>query len=121
MIIRNKSGIWGEIYAARYLRDMGCEILASNFRSRFGEADLVASVDGRMLVVEVKTRDENTDIRPMEAVDQGKKERLIKTAEVFMKAAGIDSLQPRFDVCEVWLGADYKPAKINYIENAFET
>lgn len=119
-MIRNKSGIWGEVYTARYLRDMGCEILASNFKCRFGEADLIASKGDEMFVVEVKSRDESTSVRPMEAVDKGKKERLIKTAEAFIKASGL-SFQPRFDVAEVYLGNEYELVKINYIENAFES
>ena len=38
----NKSGAWGEIFAARYLRDSGYKIITGNFRSRLGEIDLIA-------------------------------------------------------------------------------
>ena len=41
-MIRNKIGVWGEIYTARYLRDRGYEILTSNYVCRFGEIDIVA-------------------------------------------------------------------------------
>ena len=118
-MIRNKTGIWGEIYTARYLRDKGCDILGSNFKCRFGEVDIIASQGKNMFIVEVKTRDESTSVRPMEAVDVNKRERLEKTAQVFIKASGLTDLQPRFDVAEVYLNKEYELVSLNYIENAF--
>ncbi len=118
-MIRNKTGIWGEIYTARYLRDKGCDIIGSNFKCRFGEADIIASQGKNMFIVEVKTRDESTSVRPMEAVDVNKRERLEKTAQVFIKASGLTDLQPRFDVAEVYLNKEYELVSLNYIENAF--
>ena len=118
-MIRNKTGIWGEIYTARYLRDKGCDILGSNFKCRFGEADIIASQGKNMFIVEVKTRDDSTSVRPMEAVDVNKMELLEKTAQVFINASGLTDLQPRFDVAEVYLNKEYELVSLNYIENAF--
>lgn len=117
-MIKNKTGIWGEIYAARYLRDKGFDILASNFYTQYGEIDIVAS-DGKLIMfVEVKTRNSDTYIRAAEAVDSAKKQRLIKTANTFLKRVNTD-LQPRFDVAEIYLNDDLSLGSINYIENAF--
>ena len=41
-MIKNKTGAWGETYAARYLRDNGYKIFYSNYVCRFGELDLIA-------------------------------------------------------------------------------
>lgn len=114
----NKSGVWGEIFAARYLRDNGYKIITGNFRSRMGEIDLVAQKGKYMCFVEVKTRGEASLYEAKEAVDFAKQERLISTSKLFMKAYP-NNKQPRFDVCEVYLDDEYKPLKINYIENAF--
>lgn len=114
----NKSGVWGEVFAARYLRDNGYKIITGNFRSRMGEIDLVASKDKYMCFIEVKARGEESLYEAKEAVDYLKQQRLIATSEVFMKAYPNDK-QPRFDVCEVYLDKEFKPIKINYIENAF--
>ncbi len=118
-MIRNKTGLWGEIYTARYLRDNGCDIIGSNFKCRFGEADIIASKGKRMFIVEVKTRNETTALRPMEAVDKNKRDRLEKTAQMFIKASGMTDLNIRFDVSEVYLNNDYELVSLNYIENAF--
>jgi putative endonuclease len=120
-MIRNKTGIWGEIYTARYLRDRGCDIIGSNFKCRFGEADIIAAEGEKMLIVEVKTRNESATLRPMEAVDENKRDRLEKTAQVFIKASGLTDLHPRFDVAEVYLNDDYELVSLNYIENAFSS
>ena len=115
----NKTGLWGEVHAARWLRDNGYDIISSNYRTRQGEIDIIGSKGKFLCFVEVKTRGENPIARPMEAVDSGKQERIIAASKVFIKNSGL-KLQPRFDVCEVWLDADYKVIKINYIENAYD-
>lgn len=115
----NKTGVWGEIYAARYLRDNGYRIVTSNYRSRLGEIDIIAEKNKNICFVEVKTRGENPIAEPMEAVDTAKQSRIIATAKLFMKVYEY-KLQPRFDVCEVWLDKNFEVRKINYLENAYD-
>lgn len=117
-MIKNKTGVWGEIYAARYLRDKGYEILSSNYVCRFGEIDIIAQKGGVISFVEVKTRNRKTEIRPMEAVDAGKQGRLEMAAKNFVAYLKIDCAM-RFDVCEVYVDDGDHLAEINYIENAF--
>lgn len=117
-MIKNKSGIWGEVLTARYLRDRGFQILSSNYSCRLGELDLVAMIDETMCFVEVKTRGENPLMAPSEAVDSFKQERMIKTSSIYLKASGWKG-KTRFDVSEVFLDDNFKLVKLNYIENAF--
>lgn len=117
-MIKNKVGVWGEIFTARYLRDNGYKILTSNYYCRFGELDLVASKNGVISFIEVKTRNQSTDIRPMEAVDEGKRERVKMAAKSFLNYSKLNG-EMRFDVCEVYLDDNNKLTGINYIENAF--
>ena len=37
---KEKPGLWGEIYAARFMRENGYEIITANYRCRLGEIDL---------------------------------------------------------------------------------
>ena len=117
-MIRNKTGVWGEIFTSRYLRDRGYSILSSNYVCRFGEADIIAQKGDTVCFVEVKTRNEKTEIRPMEAVDAGKMGRLRMTAKYFLSFTKIEA-QARFDVCEVYVDGSNRLVDINYIENAF--
>ena len=114
----NKSGLWGEIYAARYLRDHAYEIIAGNYRCRMGEIDIIARKDGVVCFVEVKTRGEGMLFRPMEAVDAGKRSRLVSAAAHYMHLTG-EAFVSRFDVIEVTLDAQNQPARIHHIPNAF--
>ena len=117
-MIKSKTGVWGEIYAARYFRAKGCKILCANYVCRFGELDLVIENDGKVCVVEVKTRNCNTEISPMEAVDEGKQERLRMATKSYLSYAKM-ICNVRFDVCEVLVDDNNMPVRINYIENAF--
>ncbi|HEX3026712.1 MAG TPA: YraN family protein [Clostridia bacterium] len=117
---KNDTGRLGELAAARYLRKAGCEILSANYRTRFGEIDLIAS-DGRFLIfAEVKTRRENSLFLPREAVDQKKQEKIIAAAKLYL-SVNQTKLQPRFDVIEVVTaaGGEFQVLSIHQIENAF--
>lgn len=118
MMIKNKTGAWGETYAARYLRDHGYSILTVNYTCRFGELDLIAERDGVISFVEVKTRDQATALRPMEAVDLQKQSRMALTAQQFLRRYKLEA-RTRFDVCEVYLADGRDLVRINYMENAF--
>ena len=117
-MIRNQTGVWGELYAVRWLRDHGWRILTTNYTCRFGELDVVAARDGTVSFIEVKARDQATPLRPMEAVDEHKQERLTQAAKQFLRACGIEA-ELRFDVCEVYLENGCDLVRIDYMENAF--
>ena len=114
----NREGVWGEHFAAVYMRDHGYELLMGNFSCRFGEVDIIGRKGGVMCFVEVKTRSENAISEPKEAVDKEKQQNIIASAEVFKKIVNATE-QTRFDVCEVFINEKIQPVKINYIENAF--
>ena len=54
----------------------------------------------------------------MEAVDEGKRQRVEAAAKSFLSYAKIKSTM-RFDVCEVYVDDNDGLSRINYIENAF--
>ncbi len=112
----------GEEYVANYIRKKGFIISARNYRSRFGEIDIVAENNELILFVEVKTRSENSYafINAKDSVTYSKQQRIIATAEYYILNNGIE-LQPRFDVAEVITkgSGDFSKVTLNYIENAF--
>jgi len=113
-------GLWGEIFAARYMRDNGYQILSANYRTRLGEIDLVASDINSIIFVEVKTRKDGLIAPPSDAVNYAKQRRLSAAAAQYLNSYPT-TLVPRFDVIEVYMGDDNKPKKINHIKSAFET
>jgi len=115
-------GAIGEVFAARFLRDKKWTILTANYRSRFGEIDIIAQDRSYIVFVEVKTRAIGAWVTPAEAVTKAKQRKIIQTAGLFLKRHKT-KLQPRFDVIEVWTEKDdpLKIAEINHIIGAYET
>lgn len=113
-------GRWGEALAADWLRNQGVQILAAGYRCRFGEIDLIAADKVYLRFVEVKLRRSDRFAQAREFVDGRKQMRLRTTAEHYL-AENPTTLQPRFDVAEVYApdGAATKKPVIHYVENAF--
>ena len=114
-------GAIGEVLAARFLRSKGYTILASNYRCRFGEIDIIAADGQYIAFVEVKTRSEDAYYTPREAVTPMKQQRIWKTAGLYMQKCATN-LQPRFDVIEIITKKDrpMEIAEINHLMNTFE-
>ena len=69
-------GAFGEELAAQYLREAGMEILARNWRCRYGELDLIVREAELTAFVEVKTRSGFGFGTPAEAVTFAKQQRI---------------------------------------------
>ena len=113
------SGVWGEVYAARYLRDHAYAIRTANYRTRLGEVDIVAEKDGVLIFVEVKTRSEGMIARPMESVDRNKQRKLTLAAAQYLRQKPPQT-PARFDVIEVYLDAHETLIEVRHIPNAFD-
>lgn len=106
--------------AASYLQGKHYKIIAMNYRSRFGEIDLIVSNQSFLVFVEVKLRKTDKFASAFEHVDIHKQQKIRTTAEVFLSEYCTD-LQPRFDVIEIYAlnGVNTKHPKINHMEDAF--
>ena len=113
------AGDRGERAAAEFLERRGCEILAVQWRCRYGELDLVARARaGAVCFVEVKLRSTRAIGLPREFVDGRKQERLRKTAMAYLVESGMEDAPARFDVAEVYMGRDGS-LRVEYLEDAF--
>ena len=111
-----KTGVLGEMYSARYLRDNGYKIISSNYRSKSGEIDIVACFADIICFAEVKTRNEGAYFDPAFAVDSAKEENVKSTAAAYLSARKWKR-NIRFDIIEVLLCEN--GYKIRHTENAF--
>lgn len=113
------AGDRGEAAVARYLRKKGYTLLASQWRCRFGELDLVArNRQGTVCFVEVKLRSGGAIGLPREFVDARKQQRLRAAASAYLAYYEIDSAA-RFDVAEVYAEKN-GVLRMEYLEDAFE-
>lgn len=97
-----ETGHRGEAAAARFYQRQGCELLAHNYHSRFGELDLILrEADGTLVFCEVKTRGARRLARPAEAVNAEKRRRLVLTAQLYLQRTDQSEAPMRFDIAEV--------------------
>ena len=117
--IRKNNGINGESEACELLCRKGFLIAERNFRSRFGEIDIIAYDRKYIVFAEVKARGTTSIASPAEFVMYSKQKKIEKTAEYYMMKYGL-KLQPRFDVIEVYLDNENRVVRMNHIINAWE-
>ena len=91
----------GERAAVQYLKSQGYTIVATNYRTPFGEVDIIAIEDDELAFIEVKTRTSDKYGTPKEAVGKDKQRRYYQMARYYGKATG-EEPNARFDVIEVY-------------------
>lgn len=115
---RLKIGKKGEEYARKFLVAKGCKILGENFRSRFGEVDIIAIEDDTIIFVEVKTRTSNRFGEGEEAVNAEKIKKILKTALHFLSETSQTHLNNlRMDLIAVRLNGRHELKDIKHIKN----
>ena len=85
--------------AARYLCTHDYTILARNYRTPFGEVDLIAQKDGVLVYVEVKYRSSACCADPLSAVNRAKQRKICRVADYFRFTQKVpDDVPVRYDV-----------------------
>lgn len=116
MIEKHELGKRGEAFALHLLVSKGFKIIATNWRFRKDEVDIIAKDDKFLVIVEVKTRSTNYFGEPFTAVTKKKQGFLIRAANAYIEEYGID-LECRFDIISI-VFAENKH-QVEHIEDAF--
>ena len=112
---RRKVGSAYEKRAELFLKEQGLTIVCCNFRSRYGEIDIVASDGETTVFVEVKYRRDGKLGLPEEAVDHRKQHRICRVADYYRMLHGMGDFSPvRFDVVAIC------GEKVSWFRNAFD-
>ena len=90
----------GETLARNHLINEGYEILATNWRYKKYEIDIIAKKAETMVFVEVKTRKNSTFGEPEIFVTRQKQGFIIAAAKQYLKDNNI-SLESRFDIIAI--------------------
>jgi len=81
---KDRLGRLGEEKACLFLKKKGYRIIQRNWRSRFGEIDIVAAKAGVYIFVEVKSGRESQGFRPETHFDQRKSSKLLRISEFYL-------------------------------------
>lgn len=108
------TGNRGENLAGELLQKKGYEIITRNFRTRFGEIDIICQ-DGESLVfVEVKTKRGLDFGMPEDMYTKGKAQRVKRMASAYLQGKETNC---RIDMVAVVLGDDDIPLRITHYPN----
>ena len=111
-------GGWGERVASQYLELKGYQVLARNYRTPFGEIDIILQKDETIVFVEVKTRSSLGFGFPEEAVTPTKRLHLLEAIQSYWQSGNqIESIW-RIDVVAVIGRPGGQEPQIEHFENA---
>jgi putative endonuclease len=96
-----------ELQAIDYLRTLRYRIVASGYRVKSGEVDVIAWDKDVLVFVEVKAR-KNSD-PPQDAVSFQKQQRIVRAAHAYMTKHRLHDTPYRFDVVAVTARPGAKP------------
>lgn len=111
---RQTQGARKERDALEYLQAKGLRCLTCNYRSRFGEIDIIAEDGDTLVFVEVRFRKNNHFGSALESVTAAKQKKIRLTAQQYLAKHKIGETRPtRFDVVGI------TAADIQWIQHAF--
>jgi len=119
---RGRLGLQGEQQAAQFLKQRGHTVLATRFRTKVGELDLVTRSGEHLYFVEVKTRRSSEANSPfggaLEAVDHRKQRRISKLAALFIDRHRLWDLCPHFAV--IGIESTESGTQLRFLPDAFD-
>lgn len=116
---RQRLGQSGEKLAALFLKKKGYKIIEKNYRSRFGEIDIIARDRKCLVFIEVKTRSSAAFGTPATSVDYRKQQQISKTAHAYLLDKQMADCDTRFDVVGITLQGTQRP-QVELFINAFD-
>jgi putative endonuclease len=120
---RRARGAIGEQAAADLLARSGHEILERNFRTKYGELDVIAIDRGTLVFCEVRTRvGRNAIAYALESIGPAKRLQLRKMAREWLRLSTADrpfTTGTRFDAVAVAMTRDGRVLSIEHVRDAF--
>ena len=101
MRYRKNVGDIGENFAADLLTNSGYQIIERNYRTKAGEIDIIATKNGVLHFIEVKTRNGDQYGYPSESVTATKQLRIKRAAEQYLQGRRLNWNRLSFDVYEI--------------------
>ncbi len=112
------TGKTGEEIAKAFLEDLRFKIVEWNFRTPFGEIDLVCLDKKTIVFIEVKTRISKNFGPPMLAIINKKKRTIIKNAMYYLKKFRLFDRDARIDVISINLDDNGELERLEHIKSA---
>ncbi|HHT83637.1 MAG: YraN family protein [Christensenellales bacterium] len=111
---KRADGIKAEVYAKRYLQEIGYRILDCNIAYRnMGEIDIVGMDGDCLVIIEVKYRSSDDYGHPLESITKTKRQRMVKATACYLAENKPKFKSIRFDILSI------TDSGIEHVKNAF--
>ena len=103
-----QKGKLGEAICSEYLKKQSYKILCKNWYCNWGEIDLVAGLDGKLVFIEVKSVNNTSYCNPVELFSKNKQRKLLRAIYFFLskykvKRWQLDLVCITQDHAQVWI------------------
>jgi len=112
-----EKGRASESFAVAHLKHEGYRVVACNQRTPLGELDIICSLEGCFVIVEVKARSSSTYGEPLEAIGPRKEKRLRGAAAWWLAERGLFPCAVRFDAAAVTLDGVGRPRRLQHVKD----
>ena len=119
-------GYMGEEYVCQQLKKRHFFILERNYKTNFGELDIIAKRKNRIAFIEVKSRSEGTLFSAEDAVTDAQMHRIWKSAQEYItqqlhkRDIGTEKITFTLDVAAVEFAKDLSIRYVRYFKNYFK-
>lgn len=125
MAEHNEIGKIGENITKRFLMKHGFEVIETNYRTRYGEIDIIAKKDNILRFVEVKSvkvRDfqhlEKLPVKPEDNLTKEKWSKLLISLEIYLQHKNISKeTSSQIDLACVYINTETREGKVVLMEN----
>jgi putative endonuclease len=114
---RQRLGTAGEDLACAQVERLGYRVIERNYRSRFGEIDIIAIDDDTVVFIEVKTKTSGDFGDPVDEVTPQKMRQIVSMGEEYHSFCCQPSTPCRFDVVAV--DCSVMPPTLTHYKDAF--
>lgn len=113
---KGKIGKLGEKKAVDYLRKK-FNIIATNYRTKVGEIDIIAKKGETIIFIEVKSRTSDLKGKPYEAVTSSKIKHLQRAINYYLSQNKLYPSSWRIDVVSIEFASNLTVKKLQHFEN----
>ncbi len=125
MAEHNEIGRIGENITKTFLMKHGFTVVGTNYRTKFGEIDIIAKKDNKLRFIEVKSvkvRDfnnlENLAVQPEDNLTQDKWNKLVISVEVYLRHTDVTRGTPwQMDLACVYINPEIREGRVVFMEN----
>ncbi len=125
MAEHNEIGRIGEKITKTFLMKHGFSVLETNYRTKYGEIDIVAKKDSKIRFIEVKSvkvRDlsetKNLDVQPEDNLTFAKWSKFVISVETYLKHKNIPKeTKWQIDLACVYINTETREGRVKLLEN----